>query len=133
MGIIVASAFMLFSFRSYKIPVDQYGNKIIIDSLPKNFEIMDTIMYEKMVNGVVRKDTQIYIHMLDYKQYLANKDKYEITYDTIIDLNIDTYTETVKVVKSKQNLVYLDLIRKDIQKKEPNYDLIKIWKEKGSK
>ena len=133
---IVLSVFVFFSFRTYYIPIE--NNKVVQgtkDSIPANAELMDTIYtldpetYIETVQVVKRKEQP----SLDFEKTI-NKNPEVITYsDTIIQMDLISYTETVIITKGKMIKGYKMLIDNEMRKTNPNYKLIEKWQNEGKR
>ncbi|MFZ1523252.1 MAG: M56 family metallopeptidase [Saprospiraceae bacterium] len=133
MMLTIAITFMMFSFKSYKVAVDEKGERISLDSIPQFFLLIDTVQYEKIIDGTLQKSSYIVTNKLPVKYYMENYNKTEVYSDTLIELNPDTWEEKVSVVSGKFNKLYRDLITQELRKDYPDQDLIKKWQKQAGK
>ncbi len=138
--LLIAAILVLFSIISFKSPDHCSAESLLkdlsknnnLDSIPEDFILIDTVCFDKIDNGKVKKSKYVVATKIPLKYYLENISKVELMVDTILNLNPDTYEEEiVVVVQGKMIKLYHDLINKESEKDEPDKNLIKKWLKDG--
>ncbi len=129
---ILLTVFSFFSFKSYVIPVD-IKELQQSDTIKSDIVIIVDTVYTETVDKDGKKCKTTEIRTNEYQRDYYEKTINELinVNDTIYHMDINTYTETVIVLKNKISKIYKDLIENELERSKPNIELIKKWQKEG--
>ena len=129
---ILLTVFSFFSFKSYVVPVDIKGLQQS-DTIKSDVVVIVDTVYTEIVDKDGKRCKSTEIRTNEYQRDYYEKTVTSITYvnDTFIVMDPNTFDETVTVVERKLSKIYSDLIENEMERTNPNFELIKKWQKEG--